>query len=90
MEHETGNINTVLCPIKVNSNTIELTVPTSCYWVLDLLCVKNCDKIAWGILDLERVQKNKANLFNGQGVHWEIHAAVQVRGIVKAVNNPEN
>ena len=30
----------MLCPIKVNSNTIELTVPTSCYWVLDLLCVK--------------------------------------------------
>ena len=28
------------CPIKVNSNTIELTVLTACYWVLDLLCVK--------------------------------------------------
>ena len=27
------------CPIKVNSNSIELTVHTSCYWVLDLLCV---------------------------------------------------
>ena len=25
--------------IKVNSNTIELTMQTSCYWVLDLLCV---------------------------------------------------
>ena len=31
--------NTMLCPIKVNSNTIELTVHTSCYCVLDLLCV---------------------------------------------------
>ena len=31
----------MLCPIKNNSNTIELTVPTSCYWVLDLLCVTN-------------------------------------------------
>ena len=31
------------CPIKVNSNTIELTVHTSCYCFLDLLCVKrNC------------------------------------------------
>ena len=28
----------MLCPIKVNSNTIELTVNT-CYCVLDLLCV---------------------------------------------------
>ena len=27
------------CPIKGNSNTIELTVHTSCYCVLDLLCV---------------------------------------------------
>ena len=27
------------CPIKVISNTIELTVHTSCYGVLDLLCV---------------------------------------------------
>ena len=30
----------MLCPIKVNSNTIELTVHTSCYCFLDLLCVK--------------------------------------------------
>ena len=29
----------MLCPIKVNSNTIELTVNTSCFWVLDLLRV---------------------------------------------------
>ena len=34
-------INTMSCPIKVNNNTIELTVRTSCYCVLDLLCV-NC------------------------------------------------
>ena len=27
------------CSIKVNSNTIELTVHTSCYCALDLLCV---------------------------------------------------
>ena len=33
------NINTMLCPIKVNSNTIELTVHNSCYCVLDLRCV---------------------------------------------------
>ena len=29
----------MLCPVKVNSITIELTVHTSCY-CLDLLCVK--------------------------------------------------
>ena len=33
-------INFMLCPINVNSNiTIELTMHTSCYWFLDLLCV---------------------------------------------------
>ena len=35
----TYRINTVLRHIKVYSNTIELTVHTSCYCVLDLLCV---------------------------------------------------
>ena len=30
----------MLCPIKVNSNTIDLIMHTSCYCVLDLLCVK--------------------------------------------------
>ena len=34
-------VNTMLCPIKSNCNTIELTVLTSCYWVLDLLCFWN-------------------------------------------------
>ena len=29
------------CPIKVNSYTIELTVHTSCYCVLDLLCINH-------------------------------------------------
>ena len=29
----------MLCPIKVNSNPIELSVHTSCYCVLDLLSV---------------------------------------------------
>ena len=32
---------TMSCPIKVDSNTIELTVHTSCYCVLDLLWVTN-------------------------------------------------
>ena len=36
-------IHVVLCPIKVNSNTIELGLHTSCYCVLDLFCVvKRC------------------------------------------------
>ena len=35
------DINTVLCLLKSNSNTIELTVRTSCYWGLRLtLCYK--------------------------------------------------
>ena len=34
-----NDINTMSFPIKSNSNTIELTVHISCYWVLDLLCV---------------------------------------------------
>ena len=33
-------INTVLCLIKVNSNTIKLTVHPSFYCILDLLCVE--------------------------------------------------
>ena len=39
-ENILNDINTMLCPVKNNSNKIELTVHTSCYWVLDLLCVK--------------------------------------------------
>ena len=35
-----NDINTMLCPIQVDSNTIELTVHTCCYYVFDLLCVK--------------------------------------------------
>ena len=31
----------MLCPIKVNNNAIVLTVHTSCYFVLDILCVKD-------------------------------------------------
>ena len=34
-----NDINTMLCPIKTNSNTIEHSVHTSCFQVLDLLCV---------------------------------------------------
>ena len=32
------HINIVLCPIKVNSNKIKVTVHSSCYYILDLLC----------------------------------------------------
>ena len=37
-------MNVMLCLIKVNSNTIELRVHSSCYWVLDLLCVILLDR----------------------------------------------
>ena len=33
------HINTVLCPIKVHCNTIELTMHTSCFCASYLLCV---------------------------------------------------
>ena len=36
-----NDINTMSCPIKVNSDTIELTVHTSCCCVEDLLYVKS-------------------------------------------------
>ena len=34
--------NTMLCPIKNNGNTIELTVHTSCYWDLRLSVHTSC------------------------------------------------
>ena len=37
----------MLCPIKVNSNTIELTVCTTCNCVLDLLCVNQAKSIVF-------------------------------------------
>ena len=40
----------MLCPIKINSDTNELTVHTSCYCVLDLLCVK-APKSMWYLVD---------------------------------------
>ena len=36
-----NDINTMSCPIKINSNTIKLTVHTSCCFVFDLLCVNH-------------------------------------------------
>ena len=45
-------INTVLCLIKVNSKTIELTAHTSCYCAFDLLCV-SCKKCAKQDFDLQ-------------------------------------
>ena len=33
------SLYTMLCPINVNTNAIELIMHTSCYCVLDLLCV---------------------------------------------------
>ena len=39
-------INTVSCPIIDNTNTIELTLHTSCYYVLNLLCITKRNKAA--------------------------------------------
>ena len=48
-------ISTMSLPIKVNSNTILLTVHTSCYCVLDLLCVSTFGKL----IGQEGVSKGK-------------------------------
>ena len=53
-------INTTSCPIKVNSNTTELTVHTSCYCILDSLCV-NCIQLM-GFLQTSKT--NLCNLFS--------------------------
>ena len=37
------DINTMLCPIIINSITIEFTMHTSCYCIIDLLCVNKTD-----------------------------------------------
>ena len=35
-----NSVSTNKCPIKVNRNTIELTMHTPCYCILDIPCVK--------------------------------------------------
>ena len=40
----------MLCPIKVNRNAIELAVDTSCYCVLDLLCVTFFHNLNTGVV----------------------------------------
>ena len=42
-----NDINIVSCPFKSNSNTIELTVHTSCFGVINLLCVTPSPPTAW-------------------------------------------
>ena len=51
----------MLCPIKANSKTIELTVHNSCCCVLDLLCV-TWFMSAWNIL--------AKNSTGGGGAGW--------------------
>ena len=46
------DINTMSCPFKVNSNTIELSVHTSCYCVLDLLCVQGKNLVTLFYIDV--------------------------------------
>ena len=50
-EQDVKSINTVLCLIKVNINTIELIVHTSCNYVLDIRCVtiKSQGRRGWGL-----------------------------------------
>ena len=55
--------NTMVCPIKVKSNTIELTVHTSCYFILDLLCVKVSQNGVLKTLDLPENLQFSLSLF---------------------------
>ena len=50
------------CPIKVNTNTIELIVQTSCYCVLYLLCV------TWSSGLEPLAQNNYYKVDKGQGL----------------------
>ena len=52
------DINTMLCPIKVNIKTIELTLHPSCYYSKDLICVTiKRERIGITISDLARKSK---------------------------------
>ena len=59
-------LNTLLCPIKVNCNTIELTVRTSCYLHLDLLRVT--DNFSIKGLSLTQI--------NQQITHYEVYLSI--------------
>ena len=50
-------MNTVLCLFKVNSNTIELTVNPSYYYILDILLLTD-DKTAQNGFIVENLIKN--------------------------------
>ena len=53
-----NDINTLLRPSKNITNTIELTVHTSCYWGLRLLCVK---RYSWRFRNLLKIQTRILN-----------------------------
>ena len=52
----------MLCPVKVNSNTMKFTVHTSCYSILDLLCV-NVPKWMDGWKDVKTVLRIELRIF---------------------------
>ena len=58
------DINTTSCPIKVKSNTIEITVHTSCYCILDSLCVIMQNEAKEGVI--------RINLLQGCGAIYRI------------------
>ena len=66
------------CLIKVNSNTIELTVHTSCYCISDLLCVTalmcHTQQTNYGNME----QKNEGNWSNIHGFMGSHEGAVSL------------
>ena len=74
-----NDINTMLCPIKVNSNTFKLTVQTSCYCVLDLLCVTCFINSKWKVNSLRwtgqarPLSRCQLGILEVGGVQWSHH-----------------
>ena len=72
-----NDVNIILCPIKNDSYTIELTVHNSCYWVLDLLCViyaKNIEQARLKGKILETIKLDFLRGGRGGGVEWPFYA----------------
>ena len=62
----------ILCPIKVNSNTIEFTAHTFCYCVLDLLCA-NTSSLFCNTHLLAFTSEVHARTFSYQRASTQIH-----------------
>ena len=66
-------INIMSCPIKEKSTTIELTVRTSCYWVLELLCVNIFEDIGHSVIffNLKRDESAPCENYSKHKIEYE-------------------